>query len=183
MSETPPDMRNVVDSNRSLLKKIELAIPGFRGYRKKEDLRIADNLLRLYLADRLAHAAEVVGEAKRALSKRLELDLVKSVGDVEESINVLDKRLRHAEQGYSGLTPDYRVGEAELNMLYSYDNQMLLQIHEIEKATRSLQSRPSEGADEELARDMDNILGWTKQLSSVLDNRRNALIATVGVRK
>jgi len=38
------DLRTKVEEDRGLLKKIELFLPGFRGYRKKEDLRAADSL-------------------------------------------------------------------------------------------------------------------------------------------
>ena len=40
------DIRNDVEDNRSILKKIQLLVPGFSGYRQKEDIRIADQLLR-----------------------------------------------------------------------------------------------------------------------------------------
>ena len=33
------DIRVAVDKNQSILKKIQLVIPGFRGYREKEDIR------------------------------------------------------------------------------------------------------------------------------------------------
>ena len=47
------DLRSKVEDDRGLLKKIELLIPGFRGYREREDLRAADSLLRQQLAGRV----------------------------------------------------------------------------------------------------------------------------------
>lgn len=47
------DLRKKVKEDRGLLKELELAIPGFKGYREREDLRIADSLLRAQLADKL----------------------------------------------------------------------------------------------------------------------------------
>jgi len=38
---TREDIRALV--RKGLIKKIQMGIPGFRGYRKKEDLRIADS--------------------------------------------------------------------------------------------------------------------------------------------
>ena len=54
--ENMTDLRNKVEEDRGLLKKIQLGIPGFRGYRQKEDLRIADSLLRMQVADLLRSA-------------------------------------------------------------------------------------------------------------------------------
>jgi hypothetical protein len=54
------DLRERVKEDRGLLKKLEMAIPGFRGYRKREDLRIADSLLRKQLANNLGDIREKI---------------------------------------------------------------------------------------------------------------------------
>ncbi|MBU4189406.1 MAG: hypothetical protein KJ886_00210, partial [Candidatus Thermoplasmatota archaeon] len=59
------DLRKKVEEDRGMLKKIELAIPGFRGYRKREDLRIADSLLRAQLADRLKNVGAQVEQCRQ----------------------------------------------------------------------------------------------------------------------
>jgi len=38
------------------LKKLQLPIPGFRGYRTKEEIRVSDEMLRNQAADRLDRA-------------------------------------------------------------------------------------------------------------------------------
>src|SRR5207249_756852 len=48
-----PDIRDRVEQDRGLLKKIQLVIPGYAGYRRREDIRAADNLLRIQLANQL----------------------------------------------------------------------------------------------------------------------------------
>ena len=50
MDTTNPDIRNQVDDSRGVLKRLQLLIPGFRGYRQLEDLRVADALLRKQVA-------------------------------------------------------------------------------------------------------------------------------------
>src|SRR5256712_13929230 len=50
---TMPDIRDRVEQDRGLLKKIQLVIPGYAGYRRQEDIRAADNLLRIQLANQL----------------------------------------------------------------------------------------------------------------------------------
>ena len=176
MTQTPPDMKNIVDSNRSLLKKIELAIPGFRGYRKKEDLRVADNLLRIYMADKLSRICSDVGEVKGVASKRLDLNLVSMIGEAENAVGVVEKRLRHSEQGYSGVAPDYRIAEEELNSLYSYDAGLLDNVYQIERGVASLQGKAVTWSPGEIEKDIVSILESVKTLSRLLDDRRKCLM-------
>src|SRR6058998_2696758 len=48
-----PDIRDRAEQDRGLLKKIQLVIPGYAGYRRREEIRAADNLLRIQLANQL----------------------------------------------------------------------------------------------------------------------------------
>src|SRR5207302_905201 len=50
---TMPDIRDRVEQDRGILKKIQLMIPGYSGYRRREDIRAADNLLRIQLANQM----------------------------------------------------------------------------------------------------------------------------------
>ena len=45
------DLRKRVEEDRGILKRIQIFLPGYSGYRKKEDLRIADSMLRNHVAD------------------------------------------------------------------------------------------------------------------------------------
>ena len=55
------DLREKVVDDRGLISKIQRFVPGFHGYRVAEDLRAADNLLRIQIADRLAAVRADVG--------------------------------------------------------------------------------------------------------------------------
>lgn len=126
------DLRERVKEDRGLLKNIELAIPGFRGYRKKEDLRIADSLLRNQLANELK--IQIVTPLERArldISKSLELELLREVGPLLHNLRTLENRIRHAEQGYSGISPHYQISDEQLNVLYDYDWSLIKKVESI----------------------------------------------------
>src|SRR5215469_3113225 len=60
-SAAPPvDIRQTVDGDRGMLKRLQMLIPGFKGYRQGEDDRAADSLLRLQVADRVHRAVAAV---------------------------------------------------------------------------------------------------------------------------
>ena len=62
-----PDLRQKVEEDRGILKKIQSVIPGYSGYRKREDLRAADDILRIQLSERLGRARAEVEKSRKAL--------------------------------------------------------------------------------------------------------------------
>ena len=116
------DFRQEVEDDRGLIKKIQLCIPGFRGYRKKEDLRIADSMLRIQIADMLKNnLLQPLEQCREAAGRELELDLMNDLAAVISKAKLSEAKIRHAEQGYTGISAATRVGCDELNQLYEYD--------------------------------------------------------------
>jgi len=79
------DFRSRVEEDRGLLKKIELFIPGFKGYREREDIRAADSLLRQQLANRLGEVNKKFENCREELVRATELSLISDAGDILES--------------------------------------------------------------------------------------------------
>lgn len=134
------DLRDRVEEDRGLIKKIELAIPGFRGYRKREDLRIADSLLRTHLANRIKTVGTTVEYCRDAIAKKLDLMLLEDMGKLVNKVNTIENRVRHAEQGYTGISADFRIDISELNDLYEWDLTLLNDIGELDYIARSLRN-------------------------------------------
>ena len=103
------DVRQQVEEDRGLLKKIQLVIPGFRGYRKREDIRAADSILRLQMADGLVKVREGLEEARRAMTEDYQTKNIDQVGRAISKSRTLEGKVRHAEQGYSGFSPAVRI--------------------------------------------------------------------------
>lgn len=104
------DLREAVNDDRGVLKKIQLFIPGFSGYRKKEDLRIADSMLRNQVADNFKTSVLIPVEMVRELAANaLELDLMNDIASVLSKAKTLEASIRHAEQGYSGISAAVRI--------------------------------------------------------------------------
>jgi hypothetical protein len=168
------DFREKVKEDRGLLKKIELAIPGFRGYRKREDLRIADRLLREELANGLGQAATAVEEARNALAKRKELDVLEDMAKLVSRINTSVSRIRHAEQGYTGISPDYRILEPELNRMYEWDLGLLDDIENLMGISSRLQADASTMSAGDIAAEIDKGLASLADFDKLYDSRREA---------
>ncbi|NPA74693.1 MAG: hypothetical protein GXO25_01255 [Euryarchaeota archaeon] len=167
------DMRDKVERERTLLKKIELAIPGFRGYRKREDLRIADSLLRDYIARILDDAHENLKEVRENLSRNMALDEMSLIGRLINNMVALKESVRHAEQGYMGLVSDYRVDTDQLNRLYEFDVKLIEEV----QALRDYAVKMAEEENiHELHRMMKQYLGMMKDFNSLFRTRRNKML-------
>ena len=176
------DLRKRVKEDRGLIKKIEMAIPGFRGYRKREDLRIADSLLRKQLADDLKGLGTGIEGCRRDIIRNMEIDLLEDVARIVNNIQLTENRVRHAEQGYTGISADYRIKEEELNNMYEWDLFLLNDIDKIRESIDSLRSAVLKSNSYEMKtclRDVETII----QRFNSLFNTRREKIAGLGVEK
>ena len=120
-----PDLRERVAEDRGLLKRIQLLIPGFAGYRRKEDLRAADSLLRIQLANRLKEVRGRMESQRATLADNYEIKILEPLGRLIFESEQLEGMIRHAEQGYSGFSFAIQVKENELDHLYEFDLSLL----------------------------------------------------------
>jgi hypothetical protein len=134
------DLRTKVEEDRGLLKKIELFIPGFKGYRKREDLRAADSLLRQQLALRMGEINRKLDNCRDELTKALEIGFMSEMGDISKLSRQVENKIRHAEQGYSNISADIRFEEDELNRMYEWDLSLLQNIEFIGKIADELKN-------------------------------------------
>lgn len=122
---TMPDIRQRVQEDQGVLKKIQLFVPGFRGYRQREDLRDADRMLRDQLAKKLSIQRKEVEGARRLVvnaynSKELEL-----MGGVINGYKKVEGLVSHSSPGYSGIAADIQFKQDEISRLYDYDASMI----------------------------------------------------------
>jgi hypothetical protein len=110
-----------VDQDRSGLKRLELLIPGFHGYRVNEDIREADSLLRLQIADKVKGALAQMNDVRATMSQAGQFANLTDLAQILAELQILEGTIRHAEQGYSGIAAPIRVQANDLDRLYEYD--------------------------------------------------------------
>ncbi len=120
-----PDIRERVEEDRGLLKKIQLVIPGYAGYRRREDIRAADDLLRIQLANQLKGVRGDLENVRDDMAADGKFQGLQGVGNAIFTIEGLEAKIRYAGGGYSGLSATIRIEEGELDKLYEYDYAML----------------------------------------------------------
>jgi hypothetical protein len=115
------DIRNTVDQDRGTLKRLQLLIPGFRGYRETEDVRAADSLLRRQVADKIARARGTVESVRSTLTQAGHFEHLTDLAPLIADLQKLEGEIRHAEQGYTGISPAVRANAQTLDRMYEYD--------------------------------------------------------------
>ncbi len=120
-----PDIREKVEEDRGLIKKIQLKIPGYAGYRRREDIRNADILLRNQVADQIKQVRSQLEGVRDDMAAAGKYQGLQPVGNLIFLMQATEGKVRHAEGGYSGISANVRVEEPELDKLYEYDYSML----------------------------------------------------------
>ncbi len=110
-----------MEGDRGVLKRLQLLVPGFRGYRQGEDIREADSFLRIQVADKLKNARTTIENARSGLSNAGQFQALRDLAPIIADLLGLEGRIRHAEQGYTGISPAVRVNPQQLDRLYEYD--------------------------------------------------------------
>jgi hypothetical protein len=121
MSQDNPDIRQQVDDSRGFQKKLELLIPGLRGYRTLEDLRVSDDLLRNQVADKLDQTKGNLESLRKQMATAGDYTNLTAVGSLISQVQQLSGEVRHAQQGYSGFVATISINQDRLNKLYEYD--------------------------------------------------------------
>jgi hypothetical protein len=128
-----PDLRQRVEEDKGILKKIQSVIPGYSGYRKREDIRTADDLLRVQMAERLGRARQELEKCRKTMVDAMLMDQLDRMGQLVNRFKAVEGSVRHAEGGYSGFSAAIRIEEQELDQLYQYDYNLINHILYIEQ--------------------------------------------------
>jgi hypothetical protein len=120
-SAAPVDLRQRVDDDRGFLKRLQLLVPGYRGYREGEDIRAADSLLRLQVADKIKNARATVENTRQALVQANQFTALNDLAPLIADLWKLEGEIRFAEQGYTGISPAVRIQPQQIDRLYEYD--------------------------------------------------------------
>jgi hypothetical protein len=163
------DLREKVVQDRGIIAKIQSVIPGFSGYRVNEDLRAADNMLRIQVADRLASIRGDLETCRTTLMDNGQFEGLDKIGVLVSKFKAIEGEIRHAAQGYSGISARIQVGEAQLNKLYEYDLNMTTLLTEISAEVDKIKSLAATGgldykqALSQLAIKLDGLQGTNKR--------------------
>ena len=119
------DMMGKIEEGRNILEKIASKIPGYSGYKEREDRRTADKLLREIIADRYEEQWARLSGLQRDLIEAGGIEHVDRLEGAAIKLRTFIDQMKTASYGYSGFFDAVKVNEKELQALYAFDNALL----------------------------------------------------------
>ncbi len=172
------DIRKRVEEDRGILKTIQTFVPGFRGYRLKEDLRDSDRMLRAQLTKLLGRQRRGLEDCRAIVAQNFNPSQLDAIGGLINRFKTVEGLVLHAETGYSGIAADLRVKETELNRLYEYDTSLIDNIGIISKSVDSLKMSLKASDNLQGGEDIDQIRNALIEFEDKFDRRMRVITNT-----
>ncbi len=125
------DLTEKIQSSQSKFEELTSRIPGYAGYKRKEQRREADKLLRLHAARQYEEQLQRLNEAEEMLISEGGLKIVLTLERAVMKLQLLIDRIKTASYGYAGLLDAIKVDEEALDKLYAFDQAMLEGVEQI----------------------------------------------------
>ncbi|MDD3626508.1 MAG: hypothetical protein PHV06_04245 [bacterium] len=158
---------------RNWMEKVIEYIPGFNGYLDKNRRREADKVLRDFLVDKFNIEKINLENLREEYTNEGNLEAIGKVDNLVRLLEKIQDKIRYADRGYSGVFDEIKIGEEELEKLYSYDYSMIEDLQNIKGFVQQLKVEYSK----ETVSNIDKAL---KSLDIKIDERKNIFISLSG---
>ncbi len=163
-----------------LLEKIELFIPGFRGYKEKELRREADRLVREYLLRRLNQAYGDFKGVMTYIAVSGGSGLYELYNQTQAVFDRVIAKLRTADYGYSGFFDAVKIEEPELDKLLEFDYGLIETVERIAKRVIEVREAVLTGNQSKVIGAMSELRKELEVLQDLLVKRENLIVGFRG---
>ncbi len=153
--------------NLGFLEKAIRLIPGYKGYKSKEERRDNDQLFRMGLVQKLELLRTRLNEITAGLRGPAALAAVTDMDRVHKKLERVTDEIRFASRGYRGWFDMHKVREDELNSLYAFDVGLMENIEEVEGAFESMEAAAAAGSpmNESIGRVVDLLVAFSEKMA------------------
>ena len=170
MTAKPPLER--IQGNEKLLERLMLIIPGFRGYKLREQRREADRIVRNYAYQALEHSRDDLTTCLQSLSDAKASELMEPENRLIAKLDRVAEKINRASYGYSGFFDAVKVEESELDNMLAYDTQLMDSVRKINDATTSFKTDLTQGKLENARTTQQTLDTSINNLESAFDERK-----------
>ena len=169
------DLTEKIQASQSKFEELVGKVPGYAGYKQKEQRREADKLLRLHVARQYEELLRRLSEVQYALTARGRLASIVTLERAAMKLQLLIDRIKTASYGYAGLFDAIKVDEAALDRLYSFDLAMLEGVKELSAVLDKL----SEAAEAEAttAAEANDLVAVLERLNTTFSQRHDVILS------
>ncbi len=152
-----------------------LEVPGFRGYKLREQRREADRLVRSYIYSSLEHSRNDLMSAFQTLTDNKLSELAEPTNRLVAKLDRVAQKINHASYGYAGFFDSIRIEEPDLDRMLAYDSQLMDSARKLSDMTTSLRSNLTQSKFDDsrnMQLQLDNALDG---LELAFDQRRSVI--------
>ena len=169
--------RQRIEDSRGGLEGLISKIPGYHGYKEKENRRAADKLLRDQLTKQLDEQRRRLAELQRNLLDSGGLLMVDDLDRAVTKVQKLADKIRTASYGYAGIFDAVKVKEEQLDALYTFDEGMLQQVASAQTAIDALATVIDSNGDVKTA--IRAVVSAAEQAETTWRQRESAITGAV----
>jgi hypothetical protein len=138
LTAKPPLER--VQTSEKPLERLMLILPGFRGYKLREQRREDDRIVRNYIYKALEHSRDDLTACFQSLSDLKASELMEPTNRLVAKLDLLAEKVNRASYGYSGFFDSIKVEEPDLDNMLAYDTQLMDSARKIGDAVASFKA-------------------------------------------
>jgi len=170
LTARPPLER--VQSSEKTLERLMLILPGFRGYKLREQRREADRIVRDYIYRALENSRDDLMVCLQLLTDAKASELIEPMNRLVARLDTVAERINRASYGYSGFFDSVKVEEPELDNMLAYDTQLMDLARKISEAVTGFKADLSQGKLESARTAQAALDGSIGNLDSAFDQRK-----------
>lgn len=171
------DFNETVQNSMSGFEELVKKIPGYKGYKEKEQRREADTILREHLARQCEGYWATMNDLKSQMLLGPAMSQLDEMGRCSRKLQTLIDKIKGAAQGYAGFFDAVKVKEEQLDALYDFDNDMLQQVDALEADVSGVQAAlDTEDGIPKAVRALEKTIG---SLLTTFDTRDEAVLNAV----
>jgi len=152
-----------VQESEKLLEKIMLVVPGFSGYKKREQRREADKIIRNFLHSKLQEARNDLQDVHAVVAKSEQSNELERIDKLVAVFDRVSERVNHAPYGYSGFFDAIKIEEPELDRMIAFDSQLV-------DGARGLAGRVKSIKTEVEAENFENLAAGLRELGKAVED-------------
>jgi DNA repair ATPase RecN len=173
LTEKPPLER--VQESEKFLERIELALPGFRGYKLKEQRREADRIIRNHIHYMLQNSRTWLTYSMQTLNDEKATEMNEPMSRLIARVDLLAEKVNRASYGYSGFFDSVKIDEPQLDQMLTFDAQLVEQARKFSDDVTAFRNDLSQGKLENARTTEQALETAVAGLEMVFDQRKSVI--------
>lgn len=151
-----------IGEDEELLEKIMLAVPGFRGYKAKEQRREADKKIRDFVYSKLQEARNGLQDIYQIVAESRVPEALHPIDRLTAIFDRVSEKVHHASYGYGGFFDATKIDEDDLDRMINFDTQLV-------EGAKGLAQRVQAFKDEVQTGKFDNLEAYESELRKTVE--------------